>query len=313
MKTKPSPIAVLCSDLHLSLKPPLARSNEKDWFSVQLRVLDEIRKVAGDLPIICAGDIFDKWNSPAELINFALDCMPHMYAIPGQHDLPFHNYEDMGRSAFGTLISADKITLLNPEDSCVIDAQMEDEPGLYIHAFPWGFEIRPTEKHYDEIHLAVCHRYIWSNNKNSFVGAMSDSYISSFDQALAGYDVALFGDNHLGWTEHNYTKCLIWNNGTLMRRKIDEIRYKPRIGILMSDASIKPHYLDTSKDLFISNSKIEVLREEGFQIKEFVAELSKLGSDALDFREAVEGYLKTYECSKGARNIILQSLENGNS
>ena len=24
------------------------------------------------VPVICAGDIFDRWNAPAELINFAL-------------------------------------------------------------------------------------------------------------------------------------------------------------------------------------------------------------------------------------------------
>ena len=52
------------------------------------RSLEQIRDLQKefDCPVICAGDIFDKWNSPPELINFAYDNLPEIYAIPGQHD-----------------------------------------------------------------------------------------------------------------------------------------------------------------------------------------------------------------------------------
>ncbi len=323
---KSTPLAVLCSDLHLSIKPPLARSNEKNWFDVMGRMLLEIDQVAGEqggVPIICAGDIFDKWNSPAELINFALEYMPHMYAIPGQHDLPFHDYKEMNRSAFGTLVSAEKVTLLDPEGARLFRNEDDlDIPALFVHAFPWGFDIKPILRgeDNDEIHLAVCHKYIWSMNAK-YEGAPEESNVTKLAKQLAGFDAAVFGDNHLGFEYdlgrmaqegkrgESLSKCFVWNNGTVMRRKIDEIKYKPRIGILMSDGTAKPHFLNTSKDAFISKSEITVLENEGFNIRQFISDLDKLGSNDLDFREAVDQYLEKYEVSKGAIKIILSSLE----
>ena len=69
-------IAILCADVHLSLNPPVWRSNEPDWFAAMKRPLDEIKELQKknhDCPVFCAGDIFHKWDSPAELINWAID------------------------------------------------------------------------------------------------------------------------------------------------------------------------------------------------------------------------------------------------
>ena len=99
-------IAIFAADLHLSLKAPIWRSTEQDWFEAMLRPLVELRTLATlhNCPIVYAGDIFDKWNSPPELINFAIEHLPKGHAIPGQHDLPLHNYEDIRKSAYWTLV-----------------------------------------------------------------------------------------------------------------------------------------------------------------------------------------------------------------
>ncbi len=81
-----SVLAILCSDLHLSLKHPLIRIKEPDWMQAQKRVLLQITAIATkyQAPVVFAGDLFDRWDSPAELITFALSYLPDpFYAIPG--------------------------------------------------------------------------------------------------------------------------------------------------------------------------------------------------------------------------------------
>lgn len=97
-------IAVLCSDIHLCHTCPPARSNEPNWYDAMARTLDELAGIASHyyVPILCAGDVFDRWNSPPELINFAIKHLPPMHCIPGQHDLPNHSLEDIRRSAYST-------------------------------------------------------------------------------------------------------------------------------------------------------------------------------------------------------------------
>ena len=118
MSTAPV-IALLVGDIHLSAKAPLCRAKEPDWFEAMARPLMELvdlqkqigKESDGIPPILCAGDVFDRWNSPPELINFALEYLPpQMYSIPGQHDLPNHNYNEIDRSAYWTLVAANKIT-----------------------------------------------------------------------------------------------------------------------------------------------------------------------------------------------------------
>ncbi|GAG04154.1 unnamed protein product, partial [marine sediment metagenome] len=151
-------LALLCSDLHLSHVPPAARSAESDWYAAMKRPLDEIRELARlhgkadglkQVKILCAGDVFDssgadrrRWNSPPELINFAIDALPEgMYCIPGQHDLPNHNYGEIKRSAYWTLAKAGKLHNLPPGKSMLLRL----DGSATVTAFPWGYEIEPPK------------------------------------------------------------------------------------------------------------------------------------------------------------------------
>ena len=98
-------VAIACSDIHLTLTPPAARAKEPDWFAAMLRPLNELRHLAKihEVPIICGGDVFDTWRVPNELVNWAIQHLPEMYSIPGQHDLPFHQIDDIDKSAYRTL------------------------------------------------------------------------------------------------------------------------------------------------------------------------------------------------------------------
>jgi hypothetical protein len=288
-------VAILCSDIHLSHKCPVARSAEPDWYMAMKRHLIQLSdlSVKYNAPIICAGDVFDRWNSPPELINFAIDNLPDMYAIPGQHDLPNHVLEDVHKSAYWTLVEQGTLVDLN------ISLMINDD--LYLFPFPWGTDIKPPDAGtLSKIKLAVIHKYCWMQG-SSFPGA-EEGHISAYRKQLKGYDAAVFGDNHKGFISGKVCNC-----GSLIRRSIDQIDYKPFVGLLHVDGSLSQEFLDISEDLFLETKEVKEIEIEG--ITKFVEELNSLGPDSLDFETALNQYMENNRICDDTRSTVSQILE----
>lgn len=297
------PVAIACSDLHLSLTPPACRK-DKDWMETQAGYLKQLKEAADGLPILCAGDIFDRWNTPPELINFALDHLPDgMLCVPGQHDLPYHDIEQVHRSGYGVLVNANKIVDLHSTAfNLVSDPYICGN--LAISGFGWGQEITPI-KDANDFNIAVVHRYCWIPGAE-YPGAPEESRLKALKSQLEGYDVAFFGDNHKGFLA-SVGDCQVMNCGGFIRRKSDEIPYVPKIGVLYSDGTIKRRPLDTSKDEF---HPIEKERSETpFDMQAFLSNLEGLGEHGLDFREAIKNHLQSEDIDPKTKEIIYTALE----
>ena len=295
-------IAILCADIHLSHKPPVARSAEKSWYAAMRRPLDELSGLAEKhgVSVICAGDVFDRWASCPELINFALEHLPEMYVVPGQHDLPNHNYEEKERSAYWTLVKAGMIDTLDDEGVCI--------EGIDLAGFPWGFSILSIDPAENRLLVAVIHRFIYRKGKDGYPGAPVEQEVAGYRKELEGYDVAVFGDNHKGFLS-KVGDCTVFNCGTMMRRKIDEVDYKPMVGLLRSDGTVEPYFLDCSEDKFMSADKLRVADAAGLDLSKFMSELESLGGDELDFRSVVDEYLDRKAVDQGVRKAVLQAME----
>jgi len=300
-------IAILVSDLHLSHTTPLARSSEPSWYGAMATALGQLEDLANQhdpAPVICAGDVFDRWNSNPELINFAIVHLPRMYAIPGQHDLPHHRLEDVRRSAYWTLVEAGVI------DN--IDVVNDDNPDFIMWGFPWGRAINPpvVEEGSKTLHIAVAHKYVWEG-EHHYDGAPKTDHLSKLAKQLDGYDVAVFGDNHKGFQANILDGCTVFNCGTFMRRKVDEVDYMPAVGLLYNDGTVGTCFLDTSQD------KIEVVEkttaDDELDIAEFVEELNGLGGDFLDFETAVVRYVEKHGIVKPVREVIQRIMEDGHA
>ncbi len=294
-------IAILASDLHLSHRPPVFRSNEQDWYAAQARPLAELRGLQERYrcPVIVAGDIFDDgWRPhrcPAQLINFALGHLPDgAYAIPGQHDLPYHSYDALEKSAYWTLVRAGKIENIEPGVPLPL-------PGLVLHGFPWGFEVEPWVGGSVSpfgVRLAVIHAYIWTQ-ETGYQGASEESRLGSWLECLSGYDASVFGDNHKGFLHTGN----ILNSGTFQRRKSDEKDYRPSVGLLYGDGRIERHYLDTSQDVTLTPEElVDKARDGVLNLQEFMSELEALGSSGLDFFEVLR------EVMRGAGSPVRKAL-----
>ena len=311
MQTKTRVIAILCADIHLSLNPPVWRSNEPDWFAAMKRPLDAIKALQAtcyNCPVFCAGDIFDKWDSSAELINWAVDNLPDkIYAIPGQHDMPEHNLDLMDKSAYTTLCKAEKIKTFKKQHTYTSVI-------LNTYGFPFGKEIKSAKKetYSNIINMAVAHQYVWyGNNKHNKTTAEQCVGNLSLDKngRVKGYDVIVFGDNHKGFIT-KVGKTTIFNCGSLMRRKSDEDDYKPMIGLLYNDGRVLPCYLDISKDKYLESVKgLDENEEADFDMSAFANELTKLGKSALDFTEAMKLYMQRNKVNSDVVNLVLNAME----
>lgn len=296
-------VAVLCADLHISQKPPLARSSEADWYLAMERQLVELRRLTDGIPLIIAGDLFDRWNPPVELVNFALKHFPserQVFAIPGQHDLPNHSYQEIKRSAYWTLVEAGRIIHLSPKEPASID-------GLRIWGFPFGYPIQPLEDPHDLVlEVAVVHAYWWVKN-TGYQDAPEEARVGKHKDQFLGYDVVVIGDNHTPW-HCRVGSTQLWNNGGFYRRKIDEIQHKPSVGLLHVDGTITRHFLDVSKDQFLLPEEYKGLLEfEG--MAEFIAEVGKLGDSVVDFQDALKQFLHRKRVHPKVKKWIVQALE----
>ena len=302
---KVEPLCITISDLHLSHKKPLARGPERDWYAVmerQLRELCEIKKSLGNIPIIAAGDIFDTYNEIPELVNWCFEHFPFMYAIPGQHDLPYHNYDHSHRSSYGILSNAGMLCDLPPGRPFKVP---DSEYQIYLHAFPWGVKVTPLEEETfrDSFHIAIIHKYIWKKGFG-YTGAATANRVTALKKQVTGYDFAVFGDNHQG-----FQTGTIVNNGTFIRRKKNDIAKMPCYSVLYTDGSIQRHEFKSAElDLFLTPKELEFTNID-VNIKEFTKTLTSLESQSLDYKEAIVRYCDTNQVEIPIKNVLLDALE----
>lgn len=300
----PKPIAVAISDLHLTLTAPACRA-ETDWLEVQARYLTQVKEAAEGLPILCAGDVFDRWNVPPELINFALEHLPTgMVCVPGQHDLPHHRLEDIHRSGYGVLVKAKKIVNISGRCRHWYNEDLE------VTGFGWGQAIEPCRIRDRKLQVALIHRYFWATKASCYPGADEASYVCNFKNELAGFDSAVTGDNHKQFVAE-CGHCSVANPGSFIRRKSDEVGHTPSIFLISENGTFTRAELDIAGDLF--RPEVQTPQEVLVDVKAFLDRLENLGEHGLDFQQAVCDHLRHEDISAGAKKIILAALDSHGS
>jgi hypothetical protein len=221
-----------------------------------------------------------------------------MYAIPGQHDLPLHNLEDIRRSGFWTLVKEGTIQYLAP-------GEIADFEGFYSQGFSWGCSITEPQCG-GKTKIALVHEYIHTP-ATAYPGAPAELAASKKKYGEMGWHLVVHGDNHKGFLlRHGDHE--IFNCGTLMRRKSDEIDYKPQVGLVHGDGTVEAHFLDTSKDV-IERVGYEESNKEIPGISEFIEELASLEDTSLDFVEAMKQYMEKESVDESVKSAILEAME----
>lgn len=296
--------AVLLSDIHISHKFPIARSEEPNWYDAQLRVMNQIKKIANGALIICGGDVFHDGKTPSkcppEMINWCIDNFPPILSVAGNHDLPSHRLEEIEKSPFWTLVKAGKICQLG----------MNINVGRQFNAFGanWGETLPKIRKHIRS-NLGVVHRYIWIKGTN-FPDAPKENHADSYAEELEGYDCSLWGDNHTTFIYRLPNGHTIFNPGSLMRRNSDQWDHRPCVGKLYSDGRIEVEYLDISQDKLSRKEERLVANLDNEVGKEFLDELFGLAENGIDFPEVVcQWIIKNPNLPKRTREMLIKLVD----
>lgn len=276
----------------MSQSAPVWRSPEPDWYAAMCRPLHFLYDLCKkhSCPLVVAGDVFDKWNPPPELINFALKNFRAfgkfggVYAVPGQHDLPNHRYEDIKKSGYWTLVEAGVIENLPAGETRALSRNFS------VTGFPWKAILGlPSVKDDRVVNLAVVHDYCWKDG-HSFPGCPQEKHVEEHRRRLKGYTAAVFGDNHNGFL-HSRKDMDILNCGSLMRRNADQFGYETGCGLLKSDGRISYISVPHGEDKNLESADSYKLVQGSGSLEAFAEVLQGLGELTADFQESCKRYM----------------------
>ncbi len=310
-----SPVAVFMSDVHLSHVPPIARSVEPDWYAVMKRTLGQVEDIAQGVPVFIAGDLFHRWNSPPELINFAMKYLPpNCWAIPGQHDLPNHNHEEIKRSAYWSLVAGSKLNHLGSSSGFTDPSDNGYDFDLLVHPYPWQAPLTDIPKKKPQnFDVALCHRYCYTNNSNPAKMTNANFKPSHICKVFPNMDLAVFGDNHMPFFDQGLKAPNVLNCGGLFRRNSNEVVHKPSVWVLDTDKEITRRKLDCSDDKFLDPDDVVEAIKAGLTSKdmeEWMSELQEMNDKSvIDFSEIVQHALTRSDFGKDVCRIILKVLQ----
>ena len=289
------PLLIAVSDLHLSSVAPTFRSAEPDWWAAQARSLRWLKQLQKQLncPIVIAGDIFDKSMGDSRLVNFAADNLPFSYAIAGNHDLPYHNIDNVQHAAYGNLIRTKSI--VNIEDTVRLAVK---GVSIVLHGFWYNRPFYPLQSRTADVHIAVVHAYVWAR-EFGYNNVPEECHSDYIKKQLAGYDYYIFGDNHIPFIEGNLVNC-----GSFYRRIKGHDDFQPIAAVLYRNR-IELVSVPTDED--IGGSKdIDKKQMQSYDFSEFFQSLRQSESLMLDVGELLQNYLALCTVTDDVKHAVLE-------
>jgi hypothetical protein len=266
-------------------------------------------------PLLIAGDLFDRWNPPPELINFAMEVLgefPNVFAIPGQHDLAHHQLVDIKKTAYWTMCAAGVITNLD-FGSANLYAIHDDYP---LWGFPWGTDPKglydkgiPIFKNC----VALVHDYCWMEDHCHGGTLDNRKQVGGQKKRFKGFKLGIFGDNHKGFlhqsSDPDYKGVNIVNCGTFYRRRIDEVDYKPRAWVIDEFLDVEAMPINCERDVFYVPEAEDAKLISAFGLEDLIQDLSRIGQEKeIDFALLVKDVLKSKPYSKRVKDLVLKAL-----
>ena len=308
-----SVIAVVCGDIHLSHTKPFYRSPEPDWYEAQDRYLSILRDITENYscPLIVCGDLFDRWAVNPELITFAMRSLPPtVFAIPGQHDLPNHDLDQMGRSGYGVLSECERIFDMS-DGICVVPRDCE---GVRLYPFPWGNRMKSIDYDLpdDLLNVAIAHQYVHNGDGTKHVEADDDDTVDFQRRNAKGFDAAFFGDNHIPFESGRFFNC-----GSLMTRHASDRHHDHGFFIIHDTGQIQ-RIIIPEDDIQCVNiddvmKMVESGSDLGLDITQVGAALAALWADGLDFVSALNQFMKDNDVADDVVKRVTEAVSSARS
>lgn len=208
---------VQCADLHIRGEAPICRIDD-DWLDAQRKnvrfIVDEANR--RKLPLLLLGDIFQTPRTATAAVNMLIRelkrCKYGIKILPGNHDLPQHNYELIQESSLGTILHSFE--------------ELKDGEGFT--ASPFGLD-KPSEEP-----IRFLHRLVFPDEQSRPVeecGQTAQDILDEFPQQKWIF----VGDYHHKFHYENEGRHVV-NTGCLNIQVSDMADYKPNIAVVDTDA-----------------------------------------------------------------------------
>jgi putative phosphoesterase len=193
--------------------------------------LDQMVNIPHD-HIICAGDVFHKWNTSVSTIQRFLR-IPHIISIFGNHDLRFDDMMSSSDTGLGLI--------------------MEMNTKLKEYTI---FPNRKASIILDEVKIHIEHVMIW-HKEPPYPGCTASNAEDYMDKIDA--DIIVTGDNHKTFVVERNGKIL-FNPGSLLRSTSIQKDHKPCVFVYDTKRkSYEVHYLKIEEDVFLEDKTYEFL------------------------------------------------------
>lgn len=281
---------VCTADWHIRTTPPRIRKD--DYQQALLRKISQILDIAEEnaADVLVAGDLFDRPSCSYSMLNALIGLFSgtqnYVHAIPGQHDLHFHN-PDLANTPFGTLVAAKSI--LYKED--------------WLVGVGWGEEI-PDE----EAEVLLIHRPITPENPPFFMedAVSAKEFVERYGKQ---FPLIVSGDYHV--RHHLITEdTILVNPGPIMRASKDKMDYRPSVYLVDTESrEVETIYLDVEKDVWNEDALKQDEKKE--LSEELKALIEKTGEGIVfgRFWDVVEDVLKAAESPKEVIDVIKEIQE----
>ena len=281
---------IFCADLHLRPDKPRCRIDD-NWIETQFKQVEFIFQTCKDKNVflIIGGDIFNRPQISdyikTRFIEIICKYDIDVYIYAGNHDLPYHNWENVNNSSFGIIWSI--------KDN-IKNIKSLDKIGKYMH---YGEELIG-----EETGLYFLHKLIFQSrskmppNTNAFT---AKEILDKYPKAKWIFS----GDNHRGFHYEDNGRHLIMA-GCINRQHADTKDYDPCIWYVDTDtANVEKIMINDNMD-FVDDEYLKNADERDSRIAALLDIIKNSSKVSLDFRENVKIKIMELKTSEDVVNAI---------
>lgn len=295
---------LLTADWHVRGDRPRCRIDE-DWLETQRRDIQGVREVAEKehcTEVWILGDLFHQPRVATEAVVMVLDELNRfpcpVRILPGNHDLPHHNYENLSRSSLGIVLqSYAELYDLHTDES---DYEWPD-----VVARPFGLDPENPD-----CNVFATHRLVFQDEKSRPMKDLGWTAQELLDANPCVRNMIVTGDYHHGYVYTGPDGRRVVTPGCLNIQAADMVDYQPRVYLWDVDINeIKAYPLDANTDQVVTDYL--VVQAEKDARMESVLEAVKTSQEiSLDFVENLEKAV--IQDSPGVQGIVREVLDNLN-
>jgi DNA repair exonuclease SbcCD nuclease subunit len=297
--------AILCSDLHIRENQPECRTD--DFMATQARKHKWLKDLQEeyDVPILCGGDLFNHWKPSPFLLAWAFRNLPNdIISIPGQHDLPAHNMDNIDRSGIQVLSDSGKIVLLT-------EPYGYNTGGFDVNGYSWGFPLTECKtKVYEAPQVALIHYGVYLEKPHYPGAENTGGTAKSVINKMPGFDLIVSGDNHITFIYKHHNQLLV-NPGSFMRTTASQSEHKPSVFLWDATSNTVEQVFVPIEQGVINREHIDAVTERDERLESFVSRLDHNIELGISYNTNMRNHLAKNRRSirPNVSNIIWRSFE----